>query len=106
MVARSRFGARGVYMRRKEDGAALQRARKASGLTQGELAFLVDRSHTTIYLLEKPGPRGMQTCSAELGARIAKRLHRPVEDLFEVRDQIPAARVTTGQAVAGEAIPA
>lgn len=52
--SRAFYATKGVYMRRKEDGQPLKRARKAAGLSQGELAYLVRRSHTTIYLLEKP----------------------------------------------------
>ena len=93
----------GAFVKRKENGAALKRARLSAGLSQGELAFLVGRSHTTIYLLEKPGPRGMDTCSDELGALIARRLHRSVDDLWEVREETPASssatRVTTGRSV-------
>jgi DNA-binding XRE family transcriptional regulator len=91
-------------MRRKENGAVLKRARKDAGLSQGELAFLVDCSHTTIYLLEKAGPRGLDTCSEELGRQIARRLHRPVDDLWEVREgtrpRSTARRLTTGKPAA------
>lgn len=86
-------------MRRKEDGAVLKRARKAAGLTQLELALLVDRTSTTIYLLEKPGPKGMANCSEDLALRLAKRLHRPVEDLFEEKASPSAQQMTTGSAV-------
>lgn len=93
----------GAFVKRKENGAALKRARISAGLSQGELAYLVGKSHTTIYLLEKPGPRGMDTCSDELGALIARRLQRSVEDLWEVRADTPPAtptrRVTTGKPV-------
>lgn len=97
-MSRSRgfYATRGVFMRRKEEGAALKRARKAQGFSQGELAYLVERSHTTIYLLEKPGPRGMQTCSEDLAVQIARRLHRPVEDLFDIRQSPSALSVASG----------
>ena len=84
-------------MRRKEDGAAIKRARLAAGLSQGELAYLVQRSHTTIYLLEKGGPRGMANCSEDLAREIARRLHRSVEDLFEERQSPRAGAVATGK---------
>jgi DNA-binding XRE family transcriptional regulator len=104
-VARSRgwYATKGVYMRRKEDGAALKRARKAAGLSQGELAYLCQRSHTTIYLLEKPGPRGMQTCSEDLAVEIARRLHRSVEDLFDARQHKNMAAASSVNDVAGVA---
>ena len=81
-------------MRRKDEGAPLKRARLAAALSQLDLAFLVGCSHTTIYLLEKPGPRGMGTCSDDLAIEIARRLNRDVADLFEARsDSRPPARV-------------
>lgn len=90
-------------MRRKEDGAALKRARKAAGLSQGELAYLVRRSHTTIYLLEKAGPRGMSTCTEDLAREIARRVGRDVEDLFEEKHRPNMAKMTTGHPVSGVA---
>jgi DNA-binding XRE family transcriptional regulator len=90
-------------MRRKEDGEVLKRARKAAGLSQGELAYLVKRSHTTIYLLEKPGPRGMSTCSADLALEIARRVQRPVEDLFDIRQHPRNGGLTTDTVVSGVA---
>lgn len=92
------YATKGVYMRRKEEGEPLKRARKKSGLSQGELAYLCKRSHTTIYLLEKPGPRGMQTCSEDLAIEIARRVGRDVEDLFEARQHLSTAPSTTGNA--------
>jgi putative transcriptional regulator len=101
--SRGFYATKGVYMRRKDDGQALKRARKAARLSQGELAYLVKRSHTTIYLLEKPGPRGMQTCTEDLALELARRLGRDVEDLFDARQSPSAIRVTTGNAAAGVA---
>jgi DNA-binding XRE family transcriptional regulator len=95
----------GVWMRRKEDGAVLRRKRQKQQLSQGELAFLVGCSHTTIYLLEKAGPRGMQTCSEQLAIEIARRLHVDPEDLWEERQgSRPRSRmgnVSVGRAAAG-----
>jgi len=92
-------------MRRKDNGAPIKRARLAAGLSQLELAFLVDCSHTTIYLLEKAGPRGMETCSDELATQIARRLNRPVEDLWEARSDArtrsSTRKVTTAKVVTG-----
>jgi putative transcriptional regulator len=90
-------------MRRKEEGAVLKRARKAAGLSQGELAYLVRRSHTTIYLLEKPGPRGMATCTEDLAREIARRLGRDVEDLFEQKQHPRMHSVTTDSLATGVA---
>lgn len=87
-------------MRRRDDGAALKRARLAASLSQGELAYLANCSHTTIYLLEKAGPRGMSTCSDDLAYELARRLGRDVEDLFEARtDARRSSRVRRGPTV-------
>lgn len=94
-------------MRRKEEGAVLRRKRQKQQLSQGELAFLVGCSHTTIYLLEKAGPRGMQTCSEQLAIEIARRLHVDPEDLWEEREgSRPRSRthgVSTGRVAARSA---
>lgn len=87
---------RSNYMRRK-DPLAVRRARKRARLTQRELAFLARCSQTTIYLLEKPGPEGMETCSDEMAMRICDRLHVDVEDLFEARTASSSSRLPTGQ---------
>jgi DNA-binding XRE family transcriptional regulator len=70
---------------RRKDPAALKRARKRAGLTQKELGLLVRCSQTMIYLLEKPGPHGIDTCSDDLAREICRRLSVDVEDLFEQR---------------------
>lgn len=82
---------------RRKDPQALRRARKRARLTQRELAFLARCSQATIYLLEKAGPDGMDTCSDDLALRICDRLHVDVEDLFEERSSSRSTGVTTGQ---------
>jgi DNA-binding XRE family transcriptional regulator len=82
---------------RRKDPQALKRARKRSGYTQRELAYLAKCSHAMIYLLEKEGPRGIDTCSEELAESICSRLHVDVEDLFERRASPGRRRVTTGK---------
>ena len=72
-----------VWMRVKDDGAPIKRARKRRRLTQRELAFLARPcSQTAIYLLENGK---MPTLSDELAQRIADRLDVDLEDLFEAR---------------------
>lgn len=87
-------------MQRKDDGRPIKRARQAARLSQGELAWLLRKSHTTIYLLERPGPLGMQTCSEELAIALAHRLSRDVEDLFDAKRSPRVADKTTVTAVA------
>ena len=94
MARRSRMRTRGTWMKRK-DPATLRRARLRADLTQRELAMLCKVSQTTIYLLERPGPRGMNTCSEELAIRIAKRLRVDLEDLFEPRAASPMPMMPT-----------
>lgn len=82
-----------VWMRVKDEGAPIKRARARRRLTQRELAFLARPcSQTTIYLLEKGK---MPTLSDELALRIASRLDVDVEDLFEERSSSRMARVTS-----------
>lgn len=97
-MARKRH--RSSYMRRK-DPQALKRARKRQNFTQKELALLVGCSQTMIYLLEKPGPRGVDTCSDALATAIAGRLHVDVEDLFEQRSVPSRPPVSNVQSAIG-----
>lgn len=83
---------------RRKDPQALKRARKRQNFTQKELALLVGCSQTMIYLLEKPGPRGIDTCSDELAKAISARLHVDVEDLFEHRESPSRRPVSNVQA--------
>lgn len=87
---------------RRKDPDAIRRARKRAQLTQRELAYLAKCTHATIYLLEKAGVDGMQTCSEELATAICSRLKVDVEDLFERRDapgrrRVSSVRPDTGQ---------
>lgn len=66
-----------------KDPAALRRWRLQERLSQTELAFLVRRSQTTIYLLETGG---MKTLSEDLALAIAARLRVPWEELFELQE--------------------
>ncbi|QRY61507.1 helix-turn-helix transcriptional regulator [Gordonia sp. PDNC005] len=61
------------------DPADLRRARKEKRLTQRELAFLVRRTHTTIYKLETGQ---LKNITEDLAISIAARLERPWEKLF------------------------
>ena len=82
-----------VWMRTKDDGRPLARARKRAGLTQRELAFLARCSQTTIYLLETGR---MPTCSEDLAGRIVARLPLDLEDAFEERAPSRMASAATG----------
>lgn len=70
-------------------GTTVQRWRKRRGLTQRELAFLVKKSQTTIYLIEAGR---LTTISEPLALDIARRLDVPWEDLFEAHE---APRMST-----------
>lgn len=88
-----------VWMKTKDAGAPLARARKRARLTQRELAFLARCSQTSIYLLETGR---METCSDDLALRIVDRLPVDLEDVFEPRQAIAMTSVTTVQRVAGQ----
>lgn len=81
-----------VWMKIKDGGAPLSRARKRARLTQRELAFLARCSQTTIYLLETGR---METCSDELAIRIVDRLPVDMEDVFEARSALLLPPVAT-----------
>lgn len=68
-----------VWMKTKDGGQPLLRARKRARLTQRDLAYLARCSQTTIYLLENGR---MTTCSDDLARRLVDRLHVDVEDVF------------------------
>src|SRR5690625_1186033 len=80
-----------VWMRVK-DPAQLRRWRKQRHYSQRDLAFLVRRSQSTIYLLETGG---MTTCTEDLALAIAARLDVPWEDLFEAHESAPVPSVRT-----------
>lgn len=73
---------REVWMRVK-DGARIRRWRKQRHYSQRELAFLVRRTQSTIYLIET---NRLRAISEDLALAIAARLDVPWEDLFEAHD--------------------
>ncbi|UQE73874.1 helix-turn-helix domain-containing protein [Gordonia sp. PP30] len=73
------------------DPARLRRARKQKRLTQRELAFLVKRSHTTIYKLESGA---LKTITEDLAISIAARLDQHWEDLFIDHEEVVAPQVS------------
>lgn len=75
------------------DGARIRRWRKQRRLTQRELAFLVRRTQSTIYLIENGRLRAI---SEDLALALAARLDVPWEDLFEAREDSLPADVATG----------
>jgi putative transcriptional regulator len=82
-----------VWMKTKDGGQPLARARKRARLTQRELAFLARCSQTTIYLLETGR---METCSDDLALRVVSRLPIDLEDAFEERSSSAVSMVATG----------
>lgn len=93
-----------VWMRVKDGGQPLARARKRARLTQRELAFLARCSQTTIYLLEKGR---METCSDDLALRIVDRLPVDLEDAFEERRLVVVPKVSTdSMSAVNAAVPA
>jgi putative transcriptional regulator len=82
-----------VWMKVKDDGAPLKRARQRRRLTQRELAFLARPcSQTTIYLLENGK---MPTLSDELALRICRRLDIDLEDAFIERSRTVLPQLTS-----------
>lgn len=71
-----------VWMDVRDGGKPLKRKRQRAELTQRELAFLVGKTDTTIYMLETGR---LRSCSEHLAHAIAKRLGCDVEDLFVER---------------------
>lgn len=87
---------------RVKNPAQIRRWRKQRHFSQRDLAYLVRRSQSTIYLLETGG---MTTCSEDLALAIAARLDVPWEELFEAHESegmpaVSSAVHGTGQAVA------
>lgn len=66
-----------------KDPAALRRKRLNRKYSQRDLAFLVKRSQSTIYLLETGG---MKTLSEDLALLIAARLDVDWEDYFTLEE--------------------
>lgn len=63
-----------------KDGGQIRRWRKQRRFSQRELAFLVRRTQSTIYLIETGKLRSI---SEDLAIGIAARLDVPWEDLFD-----------------------
>lgn len=82
-----------VWMKTKDGGQPIARARKRARLTQRELAFLARCSQTTIYLLETGR---MSTCSDDLALRVVDRLPIDLEDAFEERASARTPSVAIG----------
>lgn len=71
------------YWMRVIDPARIRRQRKFKRFSQRELAYLVRRTQSTIYLIETGKLRDV---SEDLAIAIAARLDLPWEDLFEARE--------------------
>ncbi|MCK0174768.1 helix-turn-helix transcriptional regulator [Mycolicibacterium sp. F2034L] len=71
------------YWMRVTDPARIRRQRKFKRFSQRELAYLVRRTQSTIYLIETGKLRDI---SEDLALAIAARLDVPWEDLFEARE--------------------
>ncbi|WP_164911921.1 helix-turn-helix domain-containing protein [Mycobacteroides franklinii] len=65
---------------RVKDGDRVRRWRKQRHYSQRELAFLVRRTQSTIYLIET---NKLRAITEDLALAIAARLDVPWEDLFE-----------------------
>lgn len=95
LATRTRFAPR----TRKEawmrviDPAALRRRRKNRQFTQRDLAYLVRRSQSTIYLLEAGK---MATLTEDLALALAGRLGVDWEDLFVLQEHEVAPSTTSG----------
>lgn len=78
---------------RVKDPAQIRRWRKQRHYSQRELAFLVRKSQTAIYALEKGTLRNV---SEDFAVALAARLDVPWDELFDAReiDVVPA--VTSG----------
>lgn len=68
---------------RVKDGGQIRRWRKQRRYSQRELAFLVRRTQSAIYLIETGK---LRTISEDFAVAVAARLDVPWEDLFEVDD--------------------
>ncbi|NEW33793.1 helix-turn-helix transcriptional regulator [Nocardia cyriacigeorgica] len=76
-----------------KDGGQIRRWRKQRRFSQRELAFLVRRTQSTIYLIETGKLRSI---SEDLAVAIASRLDVPWEDLFDAHEVEPMPSVTHG----------
>lgn len=82
-----------------KDPAQIRRWRKQRHYSQRELAFLVRKSQTAIYAIEKGTLRNI---SEDLAIALAARLDVPWDDLFEVHESEPVAAVTAGVHTTGQ----
>lgn len=78
---------------RVKDGGQVRRWRKQRRFSQRELAFLVRRTQSTIYLIETGKLRSI---SEDLAIAIAARLDVPWEDLFDAHEVEVVAEVAHG----------
>lgn len=69
---------------RVKDGGQIRRWRKQRKYSQRELAYLVRRTQSTIYLIETGK---LRTVTEDLGIAIAARLDVPWEDLFDAHEE-------------------
>jgi putative transcriptional regulator len=76
---------------RVKDGGQVRRWRKQKRYSQRELAYLVRRTQSTIYLIEVGKLRDI---SEDLAISIAARLDVPWEDLFEAHDDSSSPDMT------------
>ncbi|WP_081998449.1 helix-turn-helix transcriptional regulator [Sinomonas humi] len=77
-----------------KDPAMLRRWRRQENLSQKQLGFLVNRSQTTIHLLETGR---MAKLSEELAIALAVRLKQPWDELFELEDSEKLSRRGRGR---------
>lgn len=68
---------------RVKDGGQIRRWRKQKRFSQRELAYLVRRTQSTIYLIET---NQLKTITEDLAIAIAARLEVPWEDLFDAHE--------------------
>ncbi|MFQ2844089.1 helix-turn-helix transcriptional regulator [Mycobacterium paragordonae] len=68
---------------RVKDGGQIRRWRRQKRYSQRELAYLVRRTQSTIYLIET---NRLKTITEDLAIAIAARLDVPWEDLFEAHE--------------------
>jgi transcriptional regulator with XRE-family HTH domain len=83
-----------------KDPGKLRRRRKDKGLTQQQLAALVDCKQQYISLLESGRDRD---CSEKIADRLSRWLDVDREDYFEARTTVRVSRVTTASRVDGDA---
>lgn len=82
-----------------KDPGKLRRRRKDKGLTQQQLAALVDCKQQYISLLESGNDRD---CSEKIADRICRWLDVAREDYFEARSLSRMPSVTTASRVTGD----